>query len=59
MFFTKKGVLKFGRGHDTDIRISDISVSRVHGFIKYQNGNFVLDDNKSKFGTLVRIESSV
>lgn len=47
---------KVGRGHDSDIRISDISVSRYHARIKYNNGKFLLEDNTSKFGTLVMIK---
>ncbi|CAD8072006.1 unnamed protein product [Paramecium primaurelia] len=49
--------IKLGRGHQCEIRISDISVSRLHAFIKYEKGNFVIVDNNSKFGTLVRLQS--
>lgn len=45
--------IRLGRGHDSDIRISDISVSRCHAAIKFTNGEFFLEDNNSKFGTLV------
>ena len=38
------------------MRISDISVSRVHAHIKFENGQFVLVDNNSKFGTLVLLK---
>jgi hypothetical protein len=48
----KKNV-RLGRGHDSDIRISDISVSRCHAVIQYTDGEFHLLDNSSKFGTLV------
>jgi pSer/pThr/pTyr-binding forkhead associated (FHA) protein len=44
-----------GRGHESDLRINDISVSRLHAMIKYKNGKFLLEDNVSKFGTLVLI----
>ena len=44
-----------GRGHQSDIRISDISVSRFHAFIKYENNNFLIFDNNSKFGTLIKM----
>ncbi|CAD8120419.1 unnamed protein product [Paramecium sonneborni] len=30
--------IKIGRGHQCDIQISDISVSRLHAYIKYQDG---------------------
>lgn len=46
--------IKLGRGHECEIRITDISVSRSHAFIKNMNGGFYLFDNKSKFGSLVR-----
>ena len=36
--------------------ISDISVSRYHAFIKFQNGRFSLFDKNSKFGTLVQLK---
>jgi Protein involved in mRNA turnover and stability len=45
-----------GRGNDTDIKISDISVSRVHCKIKYQKSKFYLEDCQSKFGTLVKLK---
>lgn len=44
-----------GRGHDSDLRINDISVSRLHAMIKYKDGKFLLEDNISKFGTLVLV----
>ena len=47
---------KMGRGHESDLRVSDISVSRCHAIIKYdheQSKRFYLEDNLSKFGTLV------
>jgi len=45
--------IKFGRGHECDLRENDISVSRLHAFIKYNDGKFTVIDNNSKFGTLV------
>lgn len=48
-----KNEVKLGRGHDSDIRISDISVSRCHAILKFAENEFVLEDNSSKFGTLV------
>jgi len=50
--------IKLGRGHDADVRVTDISVSRLHAFIKRAtNGFFYLEDNNSKFGTLALIKS--
>jgi hypothetical protein len=50
-----KDTFKMGRGHDSDLRINDISVSRLHAMIKYKDGKFLLEDNISKFGTLVLV----
>lgn len=43
-----------GRGADSEVRISDISMSRCHSIITIHENGFYLTDNKSKFGTLVR-----
>jgi hypothetical protein len=48
-----------GRGHDCDIKISDISVSRKHCRVKLLGNEFFLEDSKSKFGTLVGLTNSV
>lgn len=49
-----KSYIKVGRGHDAEIRVTDISVSRFHARIsKGPDGNFFVDDNRSKFGTLI------
>lgn len=45
--------VKMGRGHQCDMRISDISVSRIHTHIKFENDRFLVFDNDSKFGTLI------
>lgn len=49
----KEDNFKLGRGHQCDVRIGDISVSRFHALIKYENDKFLVVDNNSKFGTLV------
>lgn len=54
---TPEGGIKLGRGHECEIRITDISVSRKHAFIRTINDQFFIFDNNSKFGTLVREES--
>jgi len=51
-----KNIFKLGRGHESDLRINDISVSRCHAKIKLENGKFLLEDNTSKFGTLVLVK---
>jgi pSer/pThr/pTyr-binding forkhead associated (FHA) protein len=42
-----------GRGHDSELRINDISVSRKHASLEYKDNSFLLTDLKSKFGTLM------
>jgi len=37
------------------MKIADISVSRLHAYIRIKNGTLVVEDNGSKFGTLVKI----
>eukprot|EP01056_Protomagalhaensia_sp_Gyna25_P003412 Protomagalhaensia_sp_Gyna_25__3411@NODE_307_length_3966_cov_29_644512_g238_i0_p2_GENE_NODE_307_length_3966_cov_29_644512_g238_i0NODE_307_length_3966_cov_29_644512_g238_i0_p2_ORF_typecomplete_len591_score88_08FHA/PF00498_26/8_6FHA/PF00498_26/2_1e10YopYscD_cpl/PF16697_5/8e02YopYscD_cpl/PF16697_5/60YopYscD_cpl/PF16697_5/2_3e10RINGv/PF12906_7/1_3e12CEND1/PF15677_5/0_0011CEND1/PF15677_5/4_7e03Fer2_4/PF13510_6/0_29zfRING_2/PF13639_6/0_37FANCL_C/PF11793_8/0_49K_channel_TID/PF07941_11/5_3e03K_channel_TI len=46
---------KLGRGHESDVRIADVSISRFHAMIRYQDGCFYLQDHTSKFGTLVAL----
>ena len=50
--------LTIGRGHESDVRINDISVSRKHAILKYNvdEGTLLLRDLKSKFGTLILIK---
>jgi pSer/pThr/pTyr-binding forkhead associated (FHA) protein len=52
---------KLGRGHESDVRVSDISVSRCHAILKYdlKDHNFYLEDNLSKFGTLVLAKQAI
>ena len=49
-----------GRGHDCDVRVKDISVSRYHAKIKYNmnDNTLLIKDLKSKFGTLILIRTS-
>ncbi len=54
----KKECIRLGRGHESDIRLSDISVSRFHAVIKREkNGRLVIKDNESKFGTLILVQN--
>ena len=49
-----------GRGQEADVRITDISVSRLHASIfKTPSGHYFLCDNDSKFGTLVQVRYPV
>jgi len=57
--FDSSKSIKIGRGSDSDVRISDISVSRVHSYIESKEDGFYIKDNTSKFGTLLRIKDKV
>jgi pSer/pThr/pTyr-binding forkhead associated (FHA) protein len=48
-----------GRGHESDVRISDISVSRTHARIYLKDKKYYLEDTGSKFGTLVLAKDAV
>ncbi|CAG9328886.1 unnamed protein product [Blepharisma stoltei] len=47
---------EIGRGHECDVKLTDISVSRNHSKIKLINDQFYLEDQNSKFGTLLRMK---
>ena len=54
-----KGKIYIGRANNSNIRLSDVSVSRNHAKLKYCNGEFYLEDIGSKFGTLVLIQNNI
>jgi hypothetical protein len=53
----KKKEIKIGRGHEANIILSDISVSRVHCILNVYNKNVYLQDNEAKYGTLVLVQT--
>ena len=53
----KKKDIKIGRGHEANIILSDISVSRVHCILNVYNKNVYLQDNEAKYGTLVLVQT--
>eukprot|EP00826_Nyctotherus_ovalis_P014467 TRINITY_DN14034_c0_g1_i13.p1 TRINITY_DN14034_c0_g1~~TRINITY_DN14034_c0_g1_i13.p1 ORF type:complete len:180 (+),score=27.89 TRINITY_DN14034_c0_g1_i13:101-640(+) len=50
-----KNTFKIGRGHESELRINDISVSRLHAQLKCTPDGYFIEDNNSKFGTLALI----
>lgn len=38
------------------MRLTDISVSRVHAQLTHKHGKFLIFDNSSKFGTLIKVQ---
>lgn len=59
MFIENESSFVLGRGHESDVRISDISVSRIHAKIYMKNNQFYLEDLGSKFGSLVLAKEAV
>ena len=55
----KKAEFKLGRGHESEVRINDISVSRCHAIIKCKKDGFYIEDNCSKFGTIVLLKNNL
>ena len=52
--------LFIGRGHDAHVRVTDISVSRLHALlVKSVTGYYYLADNESKFGTLALVRNPI
>lgn len=51
--------ITLGRGHESDVRINDISVSRLHAALYFNNGQIKVRDLKSKFGTLILVKKDL
>ena len=49
--------IKIGRGNECEIILSDKSVSRVHSYLIVENNKVFIEDNDSKFATLVFIQT--
>uniref|UniRef100_A0A0G4H284 FHA domain-containing protein n=1 Tax=Chromera velia CCMP2878 TaxID=1169474 RepID=A0A0G4H284_9ALVE len=49
-------IVKLGRGHSAEVRISDISVSRTHATLRVVGGRVLIEDMRSKFGTLLAVK---
>lgn len=50
-YLDKANDFKVGRSIDSDMKIADISVSRLHSFMRIRNNMLYIEDNGSKFGT--------
>ena len=49
--------IKVGRGHEAKVNLSDISVSRIHCIMTVINHKVFIEDNDSKFGTLILVQT--
>ena len=48
--------IKVGRGNESNVEFSDISVSRVHCILSFEGKNVYIEDNDSTFGTLILVQ---
>ena len=46
-----------GRDADCDIKLYDITSSNKHAFLRYEAGKFSLEDNESKYGTIIEMQN--
>jgi hypothetical protein len=47
--------IKIGRGHECDMNVHDTSISRLQANIDFEDGQFLLRDSGSRFGTFVKV----
>ena len=52
-------ILRIGSSDYADIKVYDSTVSPIHTLIKVTENGFVVEDNESKFGTLVTLPKEV
>ena len=52
-----KNLINIGRSKECDFSIPEISISRFHSIIHKNKGELYIEDNKSKFGTLILIQN--
>ena len=56
--FDNKFSINIGRANECDLSIAELSVSRYHCMLHKEDGDLFLEDNSSKFGTLVLIQNN-
>ena len=54
-----KNIINVGRGRNSDLLLSDISVSRLHCKITKERNKVFIYDNNSKFGTLILLQNQL
>ena len=54
----KKIIVNIGRSRECELSVPELSVSRFHCMIHKEDGELYLEDNSSKFGTLVLIQNN-
>lgn len=54
-----KNTVNVGRGFERELRVTDISVSRLHSSIYKDKDKVFIEDQYSKFGTLLRVQNPI
>jgi hypothetical protein len=55
----KEREVRIGRWPGMDLRLQDITLSRIHSSIGHTDGHFWIRDEGSKFGTLILLQKAV
>ena len=58
MSLDNKNCINIGRANECELSISELSVSRFHCIIHKDEGDLFIEDNSSKFGTLILIQNN-
>ena len=53
-----KKMINIGRSRDCEFSIPEISISRFHSIIHKNKSELLIEDNKSKFGTLILVQNN-
>ena len=56
--FDNKNNINLGRSNECDLSIAELSVSRYHCILHKEEGDLYIEDNNSKFGTLILIQNN-
>lgn len=56
---TENTEITIGRNQSNIVKLKDISVSRTHCVLLFENGKLMLKDKKSKFGTLIYLKDKI
>ena len=52
-----RGCIHIGRSSECELSIPELSISRFHAIIHKNKGELFIEDNKSKFGTLILVQN--
>ena len=56
--FDEKNSISIGRGQDCDVRLGDVTVSRLHSLLlRTKENKIMIKDASSKFGTLILLQA--